>query len=109
MSIDLNNLFGQAADAAKQGMNDLLQTAGNAGLGYLEQQGATALQDMANGSASAAQTATTSILNRPGGDPTGFGAYFSNLIQSPVLKQYGPELMLGVAAIAVVAIVLTRR
>lgn len=108
MAINLNQLFGQAAEAAKQGMSDLLKTAGNAGLGYLEQQGADALQGMANGSASAAQTATTAILNRPGGDPTGFGAYFSNLVQSPVLKQYGPTIMIAVAAIAVVTIVVAK-
>lgn len=104
MSIDLNSLFGQAKDAASQGMTDMLNTMGNSALGYLETQGANALQGMAKQNAAQAQAATSEILNRPGGGPDSFGNYLSSVMQSPVLKQYGPTMMIAVAAIVILTL-----
>ena len=94
MGLDLNALFGQAKDAATTGMNDILKTGGNAGLGYLEGQAVAIISADQSQHEQAAQKAVTDVLNRPS-SPGGFGSYMQGLIQNPALKQYGPYVIVG--------------
>jgi hypothetical protein len=98
MGLDLNSIFQQAKQAADQGMNDLLQTGGNAAIGYLEQQAVNVISADQAQHVEQSQQAITTVLNRPS-KPDGFGAYLTNLMQQPALKNYGPYLIAGVVAI----------
>lgn len=106
MGIDISTLFGNAEDAATQGMNDLIQTGGNAALGYLEGQAVKIISSDASTHNAAAQTATASILQRPT-NADSFGAYLSNLIEAPALKTYGP-LVIGAVAFVVIGLILLK-
>lgn len=105
--IDMDQLFGDAKKAASQGMDDLLKTGGNAALGYLEQQAINIISADQAQHTEAAQSNINAILNRPT-TAGSFGAYFSNLAQSPALKAYGPYVIGVIAVVAIGAIVLTR-
>lgn len=100
MGLDLDSLFGQAKAAASQGMDDLLKTGGNSALGYLENQAAAVLQHDANQNTANAQAATQAILSRPT-NADSFGAYLTNMIQQPAVKQYGPYILGGIAVVLV--------
>lgn len=98
MGISIDDIFGKAKDAAAQGMNDLLKTGGNAALGFLEGQAVAVIQaDQANHE-QASQAAAQEILNRPSSP---FGDYISNLMQNPVLNQYGPVIIFGLVIVLV--------
>lgn len=94
MGISIDDLFGKAKAAAEQGMNDLLKTGGNAALGFLEGQAIDILQADKNKHEQSSQAAVQEILNRPSSP---FGEYVSNLMKNPVLNNYGPWIMFGLA------------
>lgn len=108
MAIDIDSLFGQAKSAAEQGMNDLLKQGGNAALGYLEQKGIDILQQDKAQKEQDLQKFTQQNLNGPPA-PGSFGAYLSGVLSSPVLKQYGPMMLIAVAVIAGGSILLARK
>lgn len=108
MGFDLNALFGQAKDAATTGMNDLLKTGGNAGLGFLEGQAVAIISADQAQHEQASSAAVTEILNRPS-TPGGFGSYMQGLLQRPILKQYGPYVLVGVLVLIGLGIYLKKK
>lgn len=99
MGFDINELFGKAQSAAEQGMNDLLKTGGNAALGYLEGQAINILKSDKAHHEEASQQAVTEIMNRPNSP---MGDYFSNLMRNPVLNNYGPYIVFGLAGVLLI-------
>lgn len=104
MSIDIGQLFGNAEDSVKHGMTDLLHMGGNAGLGFLEGKAISILQQDQADKNSAAQQQIQTTLDQPNA-PGSFGAYLSNLAQTPVLKEYGPYILAGIGGIILVTLI----
>lgn len=106
--MDIDALFGQAKTAVETGMNDLLKQGGNAALGWLEDKAISVIdQDKAQREAQLKQYVQQNISGPP--SPGSFGAYIANLAQSPVLKEFGPSILIGIAIVAGGTILLTRR
>lgn len=108
MGLDIGALFGQAEDAAKAGMNDVLNQGGTAALGYLESQAVAVISADQKQNEAATQANVTALLNRPS-SPGGIGSYLSSLVQGPALKQYGPYVLVAVAIVVVGTILLSRK
>lgn len=104
MGIDISQLFGNAEQATSQGMNDVLNTAGQSALGYLEGQAISVIQADQSQHVATAQKATSEILNRPTVAGS-FGAYVSGILQQPVMQQYGPYVI-GVGAVIAILLLL---
>lgn len=106
--IDLDSLFGQAKEAVSKGMSDVLEQGGNAALGFLEQKAIDIIEQDKAQREKQLQTFTTQNMSGPPA-PGSFGAYIGNVLQSPVLKEMGPSIMIGVAIIAVGAIFISSK
>jgi len=100
MGIDLEALFGNAKDAVNAGMTDVLQQGGNAALGYLENQAIDMLSGDKATREKALQDQVAANLKKPSA-PGSMGAYLSNVLSGPVIKQYGPYVLIGAAVIVV--------
>lgn len=109
MGFDIGQLFGQAQQAISQGANDLVNTGGQALVGFAESQAVQLIEGDEKTHEAAAQQATAAIMQRPGGAPSAISSYMQNLLQSPVLKQYGPYMVAGVVAVGVIAVVVFGR
>lgn len=92
MGIDIGAIFDSAKQAVEQSANDAYKTITTSGLGYLEDQAIKVLQADKAQNEKAFQTHAATILQRPSALDS-FGAYVSNLTQSPVLKEYGPYVI----------------
>lgn len=108
MGFDIGQLFGNAAADAAKGAQDLLKQGATAGLGYLEGQAVAVISDDQKKNQAAFQTSVASALKKPG-DPNGFGAYLSGLLEGPALKQYSPYILVAVAVIAVGTLAVAKR
>lgn len=105
MGIDLGQMFEDAKKAASQGMQDALNTGGNAALGFLEGQAVSVIQADQSKHEQAAQNATTDIMNRPSSP---FGKYLGNMMQQPIIKQYGVYILGGIVVVAGLVIYLKK-
>lgn len=108
MGLSLDQIFGDARRAVETGMNDALQWGSTAGLGFLEQKAIDLLEADKKQRETAFQTNVVNALQQPG-TPGSFGDYFSSLLQRPVLKEYGPYVMIGLGVFAVGVIIVTSK
>lgn len=108
MGLSLDSIFGEAKRAAETGMNDALQWGATAGLGFLEQKAIDLLHADKTKREAAFQQSATQALQQPG-TPGSLGDYMSNLLQKPVLKEYGPYVIGGLAVFAVGVYLVTRK
>jgi len=98
--MDLGKLFGDAAKAAETGMTDILKQGGNAALGYLEQQAIAIISEDKTQRETQMQGALQQQLTAPS-NPSSFGAYMQKVATDPIVKQYGPTVLIGVGCTAV--------
>lgn len=106
MAIDLSSIFGGAQGSQASGMQDALSAGANGVLGFLEGTAISALQADQKTTTTAAQNSVNNILNSPSSP---LGSYFSNLVQSPVLKNYGPYISGGVVVVGIIGYMLARK
>lgn len=92
MGLDLGQIFGNAVEAIEQSADDAWKTVSHGALGYLENEAIKVLQADKAKNEKAFQTNLSEILNRPTSADS-MGAYLSNMVQSPVLKEYGPYVI----------------
>ena len=103
--MDIGKMFGDAVTSASQGMTDLLKQGGNAALGYLEGQAVSVIQADQAQHEGQFQNMTLAQLNSPG-NPNGFGAYLQDLSTNPVLKSYGPLIIVAIGGIIIFGMLL---
>ena len=108
MGLDIGELFGNVWEDVKQGANDVLKTGGNAALGYLEGEAIKILEADKAQNEKNFQTNIKEILQRPSSADS-LGAYVANVAQAPVIKEYGPYILIGITLIAMGAIFLNKR
>lgn len=108
MGLSLENVFGEAKKAAETGMNDALQWGATAGLGWLEHKAIGLLEADKTKREQAFQASTVAALQQPG-TPGSLGDYMSNLLQKPVLQQYGPYVLIGLAVFAIGVVVVSKK
>jgi len=108
MGLNLSDLFSSAKSAVEQTANDAMKLGYHSGLGYLEDQAIRIISaDKAQHDANF-KKATTEILNRPTAVGS-FGGYISDLAQSPVLKQYGPYVIIGILLVGGAFVLMGRK
>lgn len=98
MGIDLSAMWQQAQDAVSQGVDNALNTGGQAGLAYIEQQGVQIIQADQAQHVEAYQKATSQALDKPS-SPNSFSSYLSSITQGPIMQKYGLWAIGGVAVI----------
>ncbi len=102
MGINIGDMFSGGLEAVKQGMSDLTQQGGTAALGYLEQQAIQVLSDDKKQQDAKFQSGIQNILNRPS-NPGSFGDYITSMTTSPLIKQYGVYIMIGLLGVYIVS------
>lgn len=107
MGLDISQLFGNAIEDAKKGMTDIAKIGGSAALGYLEDQAVKIIQADKQQHEANFKEGVLEVLNRPTAVDS-LGNYISNAVQSPVIKQYGPYIILGVLLILGGGILISR-
>lgn len=106
MSLSLSSVWGSIENAVSN--NNSVKMAVTSGLGYLEQKTIGVLQKSEANLTGQAQQAASQMLSQPT-NPNGFGAYFENILKTPVLNKYGPYVLVGIGVIAVAAIWMVKR
>lgn len=105
MGLDISAIFGNIQKDVSAGMNDVLKLGGNAALGYLEDQAIKILEADKADKEKIFKTDLATILKRPGSGDS-LGAYLGNVAQSPIIKEYGPYILMGVCIVAVGTVML---
>lgn len=108
MGLNLDQIFGNAKEAIAQSADDAWKTVSHGALGYLENEAIKVLQADKAQNEKAFQTNVAEILKRPTSVDS-MGAYVSNLVQSPALKQYGPYVIGAVVLCFGVAVLIGRK
>jgi len=108
MGINLEQIFGNAKEAITQSADDAWKTVSHGALGYLENEAIKVLQADKAQNEKAFQTNVAEILKRPTATDS-MGAYLSNMVQSPVLKEYGPYVIGAVVLCFAAALLLGRK
>jgi len=107
MGIDIGSIFNSAKESVEQTAKDAWNLGVTGGLAYLEDQAIKVIEADKNQNAAKLQSGVVSILNRPtSGDS--LGGYITQQLQSPVLKQYGPYVILGVLLVGVTFVFMSR-
>lgn len=106
--MDLGALFGQAEQTVSQQVNDLVNTGGNALIGFAEAQGVQILQGDQAKREQVVQAKAVQVMNDP--SPTNpFSKYLQGVLSKPVVQKYGPWAVAGIAAVAIGAVILFGR
>lgn len=108
MGLNLDQMWESAKQAITQTGNDLVDAGKPALIGYLEDQAVKILQADKQQHEANFQASVASILNRPTATDS-LGAYISNAAQSPVIKQYGPYILLAGLLIFGAAVLIGRK
>lgn len=102
MGIDIAAMFNGGLEAVQQGMSDVTNQGGTAALGFLEQQAIQVLSDDKKQQDAKFQAGVQNILSRPSA-PGSFGNYLTGLTTSPIIKQYGVYIMIGLVGVYVIS------
>lgn len=111
MGFDIGAAISNAANSLGQDAQDAWGKVQSEGLpalaGYAEAQGIAILQADQTQQQTKVQAAVQADLTRPS-SPNSLSGYISGLVQAPILKQYGPSILLGVGVVAVGSLILSK-
>lgn len=108
MGFDFGAVFESIKNDVEKGMSDVVKVGSSALPAYLEGKLIDVIEaDKAQHEKDFQQKLGT-LLSGPSSENS-FGAWFANAAQAPVLKEYGPYILLGVAVIALGAIFIAKK
>jgi hypothetical protein len=108
MGIDWDSLWGQAETAVNQGFKDL-QTVGVPALqSAAERWGIQVLTEQNKETTAQLAAVTKEVMDRPSEEGS-FGSYLAGVFKEPVVKQYGPHILIGAVGLLVVGVMIARK
>lgn len=107
MNLNLDDIFGSAKAAISQQLDDLGSVGKPALVGYLEDQALKIISADKNQNQATFEANLNTVINRPTAAGS-FGDYVSGLAQSPIIKSYGPYILLAAGAGLCIALLLKK-